>query len=299
MEGRDSGAHQAKRIDVLVTAWLVICAAILMRLPDAAEDWLGEALRSTALRPFVAMNVTYARARTVARDFALQRAHLDSLLSRVAAQRVLAEENRQLRSLLGLRENAPGRYVATPVVRSGTADASVFRVAVGAEDGVRPFQAVVTEAGLLGQIQRVNRRSASALDWSHSGFRVSAMTTDGTVHGLVMAERGGFREQDRLLLAGTAYLSAIEAGTPLVTSGRGGTYARGILVGWVRDMAATTAGWSKSYYVEPAVQPGAATYALVDIGGRQEPELAEAAAAGEERGLEAAGGGAPGGRSSR
>ncbi len=284
MEGQDSGVRLAKRIDVLVTAWLLVCVAILMKLPGGAQNWLGEALRGSVLRPFVVMNVTYAKARTVARDFDLQRAHMDSLLSRVAAQRVLAEENRQLRALLGLRESAPRRYVATPVIRSGAADGSVFRVAVGSDDGVRPFHAVVTEAGLLGQVQRVDGRSASALDWSHPGFRVSAMTPDGTVHGLVMAERGRFREQDRLLLSGTAYLSDLEAGTALVTSGRGGTYARGILVGWITEVAATMAGWSKSYHVEPAVQPGAATYALVDLGEQAEPDPAEAEATGDPGG---------------
>lgn len=281
MEGQDGGA---KRIDVLITLWLVVLAAVMMKLPSGAQNAVGDALRGSVLRPFVFVNTTYAQARTVARDMDLLHARMDSLLSRVAAQRTLALENRQLRDLLELRESAPHRYVATQVIRAGTTHQSVFRVASGLDDGVRPFDAVVTEVGLLGQLQHVDARSASAYDWSHPDFRVSAMTPDGQVHGLVVADRGEFREQDRLLLEGTAYLSDLEPGTPLVTSGRGGTYARGILVGRVAGVAATRAGWSKTYHVEPAVQPGAVAFAFVDLGVRAEPAVPDADAAGVEEG---------------
>ena len=278
MQGQDNGA---KRIDVLVALWLVVLAAILMRLPGGAQDAMGEALRRSALRPFVFVNTTYAQVRMAVRDLDLLRARMDSLLSRTTAQRTLALENLQLRGLLELRESSPRRYVTTPVIRAGTTHPSAFRVSAGLDDGVRPFDAVVTEVGLLGQIQRAGARSALAYDWSHPDFRVSAMTTDGRVHGFVMADRGGFREQDRLLLDGTAYLSDLEPGTQLVTTGRGGTYARGILVGWVSGVADTRAGWSKTYHVEPAVQPGIAAYAFVDLGEPALPGLDAPAAADE------------------
>ncbi len=280
MEGQDNVASPSGRFDFLVPLVLVMAAAVLMKLPSDAQDVLGQSLRSTVLSPFVAMNVAYARARTLGRDFDRVRAQMDTLVSRVAAQRTLAEENRQLRELLGMSERAPTRYVSTPVIRSGTTDQSVFRMAAGAEQGVRPFDAVVTEAGLLGQVQRVGPRTALGFDWSHTDFRVSAMTADGLVHGLVLADRGQFREQDRLVLSGAVYLSDLEPGTELLTSGRGGTYARGIRVGWVAGVAATMAGWSKSYYVEPAVQPGEAAYALVDLGDRAGPATGPIAADG-------------------
>lgn len=267
MVGQDTGTSPAGRFDILVPLCLVMVSAVLMKLPAGAQDLVGRGIRGSVLSPFVAMNVTYAKARTLTRDFDRLRMQMDSLLARVSAQRVLAEENRQLRDLLGISERAPLRYVATQVIRSGTTDQSVFRVAAGAEHGVRSFDAVVTAAGLLGQVQRVGSRTASAFDWSHPEFRASAMTVDGAVHGLVQADRGRFREQDRLVLSGADYLSDLQPGTELLTSGRGGTYARGIRVGWVAGVATTMAGWSKTYYVEPAVQPGSASYALIDLGG--------------------------------
>lgn len=247
-----------------------------MRLPEGAQHSVGHLVRSTVLRPFVALNGTVSRARAQARDYDLLRAQTDSLLTWVAAHRTLAAENRQLRGLLALPARRRSRFVSSTVIRpTARGDGSVFFLDVGAEAGLERFQAVVTEVGLLGQVQDVRAGAATAFDWSHPDFRASAMTPDGETHGLVEPLRGQHREQDLLVLKGTAYLSGLEPGTQLVTSGRGGGYPRGILIGWVLDVAETAAGWSKSYFVEPAVYPGAVTHALVEIGPLQDTLAAD------------------------
>ena len=124
---------------------------------------------------------------------------------------------------------------------------------------------MITDLGLLGQVQVVNPNSSLAFDWSHSDFRVSAMTADGLAYGLVEAVRGGFREQDRLVLSGTATLSDLEPGLEVLTSGRGGAYPRGIRIGRIAEVAGASAGWDISYHIAPAVDPGAATHAAVVI----------------------------------
>ncbi len=217
--------------------------------------------------PFIRINETVTRGRARAQDFDILRNQMDSLLTFAAAQSTLAEENTQLRGLLSLRNREPSRFVATTIIRSGTSGAeNVFQVDAGSEAGVLRFGPVMTEVGLLGQIQEVYSHRALGFDWSHREFRVSAMTVDGRIHGLVQSQPGTFREQDRMVLRGTAYLSELEVGTELVTSGRGGTYPRGIRIGWVSEVAETLAGWSHSYYVDPAVYPGQVTHALVGAG---------------------------------
>ena len=135
----------------------------------------------------------------------------------------------------------------------------------GTGQGVASFDAVVTHLGLLGQVQQVQTDYALAIDWSHPGFRVSAMTSDGENHGIIEPQRGRFREQDRLVLSGVDFLAELEPGTEVLTSGRGGAFPRGIRIGWVAGVAETLAGWSRSYYVTPSVYPGAATYAAITI----------------------------------
>lgn len=270
--GRPSDGRGTGKLDLLATLVLVLLSAILMNLPAPSQHGIGYAIRSSVLRPFVALNGAVARAKARALDFEVLRVQTDSLLTRVASQRTLAEENRQLRGILGLSGQPRERLVAATVIRPGSSGTgSVFYLDAGRTDGVRRFDAVVTEAGLLGQVQDVRARRATAFDWSHPDFRVSAMTIDGQVHGLVEPARGRYREQDLLVLRGTAYLSDLERGDELVTSGRGGTFPRGIRIGWVTTEAEVSAGWSRSYYVEPTVYPGSVTYALVDV---RDPEEA-------------------------
>ena len=68
------------------------------------------------------------------------------------------------------------------------------------------------------------------------------------------------------MLSGTAYLSNLAPGAEVLTSGRGGAFPRGFRIGWIAGVAGTSAGWDISYSVDPAVYPGAATYASVVIG---------------------------------
>ena len=272
MAVRASDDWGSGRIDFLATLLLVMASAILMKLPERTQHAVGEAVRSSVLQPFLAINGAVTRYKARAMDYDVLRAQYDSLLTLVAARRTLAEENRQLRGLLILPQRRPGRFVPVTVVRPGTTAAgSVFYMDAGAASGIEQFDAVVTETGLLGQVQDVRARSATAFDWSHPDFRASAMSADGTAHGLVEPIRGDYREQDLLLLRGTAYLSGLETGVEILTSGRGGAFPRGVLIGWVMGVAETSAGWSASYYVQPAVHPGSVTHASVEIGPLPKP----------------------------
>lgn len=266
MTGLSGNEREGGRSRLLGALGLVLLSLVTIYLPTAAQQAVAHVLRQSVLRPFTGLHATLAGIQARARDFEILRAQMDSAMGLVAAHTTLAEENKQLREILRLDERPEVRYVPATIMRSGTSgSASVFRVAAGTRQGVRPFNAVVTYRGLLGQVQEVRSDHSLAIDWSHPDFRVSAMTTDGENHGMVEPQRGRFREQDRLVLSRVDFLSELEPGTEVLTSGRGGTFPRGIRIGWVAGVAQTMAGWSRSYYVTPSVYPGAVTYAAVTI----------------------------------
>jgi rod shape-determining protein MreC len=181
-----------------------------------------------------------------------------------AAQASLAEENRRLRQLLGLRSRAPAGFVPAELIRIGTRGGeSTFLLNVGREDGVAAMSPVIAAGGLLGVVWEVGTRTAQAIDWTHAEFRASAMTADGSTYGIVEPRRGRFREEDQLALVGTPFHVDVRPGTRVVTSGRGGVYPRGILLGTVVGIEDADTGWRKSYLVRPAVRPEEVTYVLV------------------------------------
>lgn len=270
MAGQSKRNRAGSKRDFPVIVGLTLTSLILLNLPATAQRSLAHVVRQTFLSPFVGVNGMINRAQARARDFDVLRAQTDSSMALIARQRTLAEENRQLRALLSLQQQTPNRFVAVTVVRVGTSGSeSIFHIDAGTTDGVRSFNAVVTEGGLLGQVQEVFPDYALAYDWSHPDFRVAAMTVDGQEHGIVEVARGEFRAQDRLVLRGASFLSDLVNGADVVTSGRGGAFPRGIRIGRVSGVAETSAGWSKSYYVVPSVYPGEATHAVVDMGVRR------------------------------
>jgi rod shape-determining protein MreC len=122
-------------------------------------------------------------------------------------------------------------------------------------------------------VRSVDPRTSVAVLWTHPDFRVSAMTPDGSVFGLVQP-RGGDPDMMTMLLVGVPYRDTIPPGTPLLTSGFGGVYPRGIPIGTVTRMLDEQAGLARTYVVRAAAHPGSASHVIVLI--RREPEVSGA-----------------------
>jgi rod shape-determining protein MreC len=229
------------------------------------QEQIATTLQASALRPFIATQRRLTESRTNADRIGYLLSELDAVTARASTQAALVEENRTLRELLALAERTGPAFLPATILRPGTPGSeSMFIVGVGHRDGVREGAPVVSARGLVGVIQDVLDRSARGIDWTHPDFRPSAMTEDGTTFGIVENVRGAFREQDRLLLNGTAYHEIVPLGTVVLTSGLGGVYPRGIPIGTIASLGETQGTWLRSYWLQPAVEPGSVTHVLVE-----------------------------------
>lgn len=248
----------------LIAAGLVVLAFITHVLPPGAQSLIASGVRSSVLAPFLWTHERIARARIQATEAVDLQAEVDSLTSEVLLRASLSEENRRLRALLGLRARTGQELEAATVIRSGTPGAeSVFLLDKGRVDGVEPGAAVLVASGLVGQVRTVAETSSTGIDWTHPDFRAGAMTEDGVIYGIVEPVSGGFREDDRLLFNGAPYSADIPPGTPIVASGRGGVYPRGLPIGIVDTLAQEDDGWRRAYWLRPVVNPASVTHALV------------------------------------
>jgi rod shape-determining protein MreC len=242
-------------------------AFLLLFLPPDYQTSVRKVMRATVLRPFIVAQSALIAGGLRRTDVAALRAQRDSLSAVVAAQASLAEENRRLRALLGLRERAGPSFVAAELVHVGMEGGeSTFLLRIGSAAGVHVGSPVIVPEGLLGVVWDVDKSTSQGIDWTNPDFRASAMTADGRAYGIVEPRRGRFREEDRLALTGAPFHTDIPAGTRVLTSGRGGFYPRGILIGTVMGVEEAETGWRKSYTVRPAVRPAAVTHVLVGVG---------------------------------
>jgi rod shape-determining protein MreC len=261
------GSRKARRRDAALAGGILLLALVILILPEVYKQPVRNALRSTILRPFISAQAQFAERRGQTVDIGDMRAERDSLAALVAATASLAEENRQLRATVGLRDRLQGSFRSANVLRVGTAGAeSTFLIDIGSAEGVREGSPIITPDGLLGIVWEVKEHIAQAIDWTHPQFVVSAMTANGSSYGLVEARRGRFREEDLLVLTGAPFHSDIQPGSRVVTSGRGELFPRGVMVGTILGIEDADTGWRKSYLIRPAVRPESAGQVLVGIG---------------------------------
>jgi rod shape-determining protein MreC len=252
------------RRQIMLAGVFVLAGIVLGTLGEESEQNLAGVLRSTVLRPFIAIQegLTQQQTRSVSVDELMVR--LDSLAAIVTSQAVLVEENETLRGLLTLSERLGPRFKSATVLRPGTPGSeSIFLLDVGTNDGVGEGAPVISPDGLVGKIRDAGPSSSVGIDWTASDFRASAMALGTDVYGMVENRRGAFREEDRLVLTGTAYNETLVDGTEVVTSGLGGVYPRGVPIGVIDGVAEVQGTWRKSYWLRPKVIPGSVTHVLV------------------------------------
>ncbi len=140
---------------------------------------------------------------------------------------VLQQENRRLRTLLGMREQLPLHTTAAFVININSGH-NKHRAVIdrGANDGVYPGQAILDLHGLVGQVDTAELTTAHVI-----------LITDPT-HALpVEILRTGWRgiaygsdQHNALVLPEIAKSADIRPGDVLITSGFGGVFPRGLKV---------------------------------------------------------------------
>jgi rod shape-determining protein MreC len=264
----------ASRWDTLAFVACVGLALMARSLPEPAQEAVSSGVRRTLLAPFLLVEQEAGRLRAAYAQSDAFLAERDSAAMRALGATALEEENQRLRGLLGLQRRLERGAVAATVLRQATATRGLAVVlSKGARDGIRALAPVVTPDGLLGVVRSVDPQFSVAVLWTHPDFRVSAMTPDGGVFGLVQP-RGGDPDRMTMLLVGVPYRDTIPPGTPLLTSGFGGVYPRGIPIGRVVGMLDEQEGLARSYVVRAAAHPGSASHVIILVA--REPDVGTA-----------------------
>jgi cell shape-determining protein MreC len=232
-------------------------------LPGAYKEAIAGVIRSTLLRPVIALQQGSVERAARFDDPMRLRAERDSLAAYLVGHATLSTENRLLRDMLGLRERLPPSFIPAEVIRiPGRGAEGFFQLTAGTLQGVRAGAPIVSVGGLVGRVTIVDENVSFGIDWMNSDFRAAAMTVDGEVYGIVEPRRGPNGEP-LLALTGTPRHVEIADGTVVVTSGHGGIYPRGVPIGVIRTGQGEATDWQRSYVIHPMVAPGEMAYVLV------------------------------------
>lgn len=266
------------RTDTLVFLGCVALSLVAMGLPEPWQDAIGTGLRQTVLLPFIELQHQSELFRTSRARFSAVVAERDSAALAAAFLPELRRENARLRGLLGLGARLGTGYVSAEVLHQAEPTSPLtLVVSAGRHQGVAPLSPVVAPEGLVGVIGTVDAQTSTVLTWAHPDFRASAMAADGSVFGIVGPLGTAAAPGVWVLgLQGVPYRQVVAEGTPIVTSGLGGVFPRGIPIGTVVGVAGESGGWERTYRVRPGVHPAAASHVLILGTGRPGTDLRSA-----------------------
>ncbi|MGB7211501.1 MAG: rod shape-determining protein MreC [Gemmatimonadales bacterium] len=256
------------RRDSVLALFSVGVSLVFLLGPASWGDTAGSLIRASVLRPFLWLQAEAVAARTSRTRFASLETERDSVAFSAQQVPALEVENERLRRLLGLAQRLTTPYIASEVLRQPElADGRTLLVAAGADRGVRPFDPVVSPEGLVGVVQTVEPTTSIVLTWAHPEFRVSTFVGDGAVAGIIAAAELPLGSNPMLELRGIPYRDTVPVGSPVLSSGLGGVYPKGIPVGLVAGVLREQPGWERIYLVRPAANLAAVSHVLILRGG--------------------------------
>ena len=246
MYGAKIQSHATRRFIALSAVMLVV--AVLSQQAWAAGPRgaaksalapLEQAMAAAANRVADATSI-FGDVSSLRAENARLRAADEALRAQVVQLDAAEKENAALRAALNFQKSSGHKLVTAQVIGSGPDGFSrTMEIDRGTADGIRPGMVVVTAAGLLGRVREVGTHMADVQTLADPQTRVDVYLPKSNLQGTASGGSGALE----LELQRTFGVVA-SAGDWALTSGVGGAYPRGLVVGEIagvsrNDSAAT------------------------------------------------------------
>ncbi len=192
-------------------------------------------------------------------------AELVRVRNEVQTLKMLERENIELRNQLHFAQQA-GRRKLIPcevVGRDVSGWWQTVRISKGTVEGVASGRAVVTSEGLVGRTIDVSVRTSDVLLLSDPTCKVSARISRtgafGVISGMGLSWKGGGGCRMDFINKNIQ----IRPGDEVITSGLGGVYEQGLLVGYVEKVHKDRSGLYQYAYVIPRADLGTLSHVFV------------------------------------
>ncbi|MGM9567597.1 MAG: rod shape-determining protein MreC [Clostridia bacterium] len=160
-------------------------------------------------------------------------------------------ENEKLRELLDLKNSyQTGWETVAAEVIGREADNWYEKLTInkGSKDGITENMAVVDQNGLVGKIVNVTEKTSEVQMMIDSGASLGGMLQKSSIEGVLQGIGGG---KGLVTMTKLPYNADIQLNDVVVTSGVGGVFPAGLLVGTVVKVNTSSDGLSKEAIIEP------------------------------------------------
>lgn len=267
-----------KKLIILLVCTIILVALIGYSLTDRERVTRPEqVIRDTVswvqtvfMKPTYAVTSFVDNVRDIRRVYEenkLLRARLDEYAQVSVERNLLRNENETLKEMLELEESLHDYLIRTAVVIYRDPDQwnNLIGINKGLAHGVRPNMGIIdSQGGLIGKVKQASEFSSTVqlLSDNDRTNRVSAMvaTLDQPEYGFIE----GYDEEAGLLIMRKIDIEAeIEPGEVVTTSGKGGVYPSGLLIGEIVHVEPDEYGLTQNAYIEPTADFHALDYIFI------------------------------------
>ncbi|HOE00912.1 MAG TPA: rod shape-determining protein MreC [Kiritimatiellia bacterium] len=277
-----------KRRWIMLSA-LALVALVLFNLPEATSTRVKGAVRD-GISPLQAawhrglrgLRETFRYIRGLG-DLALENRALSEeivyLRGQVRMAQELARDNQLLREQLGFQQRFPATLISCEVIgRDSAGWWQTVRLDKGALAGVAAERAVITTDGLIGRTVAVSDRTADVLLLADPSCKVAVRVARGGVFGICTGLGNKPGEQPVCRMDYIPQTASVEEGDEVLTSGLGGVFPKGLLVGHIVRVEPSESGLYRTAWIKSAADLGKLEYGFVAA---TETDLANARRAAE------------------
>ena len=193
--------------------------------------------------------------RLLARQNEQLRQENDVLRQQVRALGETGRENMRLQELLSLKERTAFHAVTARVIgRDASNWWKSLQIDRGSNDGLRKNMAVLNADGLIGKTISVTKGEARVLLLTDPNCKVSARLQNAREPGVAAGIETSFSFSPRCVMNYVNRDAKITPGEPVISSGLGGVFPKGILLGTVTRAALNKqTGMYQDVEIKPAV----------------------------------------------
>jgi rod shape-determining protein MreC len=224
---------------------VALVAVLVLSLPSSATSRLKLAIGSLFLPLFGLANTgqqlptdlanSVLPRRELLKEIGTLRRENQQLKAQQLQSQATANENEQLRSLLGWARQQPWKLKLANVVTRDPANWwRTIEIDLGSRDGLTANLPVLTTDGLVGRVSSVGLTRSQVILIGDPNCRVSALVENAAQDTGILNASGPLDSS----LADLTYLSSsasVKSGQLVVTSGAGGVFPKGIPLGAIVD----------------------------------------------------------------
>ena len=166
-----------------------------------------------------------------------------------------AEENIRLRTLLGYLEKNTTFITESAMITSWDASnwVSAFTISKGTDNGIEKGDCVITESGMLvGQVAELGANWATVRSLIDVNMDAGVLVGDSTIAAMLVGDYA-LMQEGKCKLSYFTEDTTLFTGDSVITSGKGGAFPSGIIVGTVTELRSEAGGQNFYAVVDPAV----------------------------------------------